>query len=123
MLRCVVLAAAFAALPAAAQMQRNFPANALRGELVVVQPPLVQLNGKPAQLAPGARIRSETNMLAMSGALVGQRWPVHYTRDVNGDLFDVWLLTPAERAKPWPTSPEQAAKLVFDPIGQTWSKP
>src|SRR4051812_2936737 len=108
MLRCVALAAALAALPPAAQMQRNFPANALRGELVVVQPPLVQLNGKPAQLAPGSRIRSETNMLTMSGALAGQRWLVHYTRDTNGDLFDVWLLTPAERARAWPTSAEQA---------------
>lgn len=124
MLRCVTLVAAVvAALPAVAQIQRNFPANALRGEFVVVQPPEVRLNGKPARLAPGSRIRSQNNMLEMSGALVGQRWIVHYTRDTNGDLFDVWLLTDAEAArKPWPVNEAQAQAWAFDPVGQTWSR-
>jgi len=124
MLRCVTLAAALVVLPAAAQVQRNFPANALRGELVIVQPPQVQLNGQTAQLAPGSRIRGENNMLAMSGALIGQRLIVHYTRDLTGGLLDVWVLTPAERAnRPWPVNEVQAKAWTFDPIGQTWSKP
>ena len=124
MLRCVTLAAAVvAALPAAAQMQRNFPANALRGELVVVQPPEVRLNGQPARLAPGARIRGENNMLVMSGAIAGQRLVVHYTRDGNGNLFDVWVLTPAELARrPWPVDEAQAQAWAFDPLAQTWTR-
>lgn len=111
-------------LPAAAQVPRQFPANALRGELVVVQPPEVLLNGRPARLAPGARIRSESNLLVVQSALAQRRWIVHYTLDLTGSLLDVWVLTPAELARqPWPTSPEQAAAWRFDPLAQTWSRP
>lgn len=126
MLRCVVLAAALCAatLPALAQMPRAFPATALRGELQIGQPPEVQLNGEPARLAPGARIRGDNNMLQMSGALAGQLLVVHYTRDADGLLRDVWVLTAVERTKsPWPVSAAQAKAWVFDPAGQTWSKP
>lgn len=124
MLRCALLAAAVAALPALAAAQRNFPATALRGELVVTQPPQVQLNGRPARLAPGARIRDPQNMLQMSGALRGRKVVVHYTREINGELLDVWVLNPDERRRqPWPATPAQAAAWRFDPVGQRWSKP
>ena len=129
MLRCVVsflpvlALASMLALPAWAQQQRAFPATALRGELRVQQPPEVTLNGRAARLAPGARIRGTDNLLQMSGALVGQRLVVHYTLDDYGLLRDVWVLTPAERArKPWPATPAEAAAWRFDPIGQTWSR-
>ena len=62
-------------------MQRVFPQNALRGALVVGDPPEITLNGKPARLAPGARIRNTTNMIEMSGALTGAQLLVHYTLD------------------------------------------
>ena len=55
------------ALPA--QAQRNFTEKALRGELVVGQPPDALLNGKPARLAPGARIRDQSNILQLSASL------------------------------------------------------
>ena len=124
----LVTALAGLALPAAAQggphPNRNFPATALRGLLEGLQPPEMRLNGQPARLAPGARIRGMDNMLLLQGALAGQRMEVHYTRDLNGALLDVWILTPAERAKqPWPTTPEQAAAWRFDPVGQRWSRP
>lgn len=127
--RCVTLAAALSAsitlsLPAAAQLQRHFPATALRGELRVVQPPEVQLNGKPARLAPGVRIRGQNNLLVMSGALVEREVAVHYTLDPYGLVKDVWLLTEAELDKrPWPTTLEDAKAWRFDPVGQTWSRP
>jgi hypothetical protein len=112
------------ALPAAAQAQRNFPANALRGELVIQQPPEAMLNGRAARLAPGARIRGTDNLLQMSGALAGQKLPVHYTLDNAGLLLDVWVLTPAELARrPWPTTPQQAREWIFDPVAQVWSRP
>ena len=123
--RCVTLAAAMSfalVLPAAAQMQRNFPATALRGELRIAQPPEALLNGRPARLAPGARIRGENNMLLMSGALVGAPLVVHYTRDTSGLLLDVWVLTVQERARnPWPVTPAQAQAWVFDADAQSWS--
>lgn len=124
MLRCVfaLLLTFSAALPA--QAQRLFQANALRGELVVVQPPEVLLNDRPARLAPGARIRNPLNMIQMSGSLLGQTLAVNYTLDSMGMVMDVWILSDAERAqKPWPTTPEQARRWVFDPTLQSWSRP
>ena len=46
--------------PAAAQVQRNFTAKALRGEIVFGTPPEVKLNGKPARLAPGCSSETRT---------------------------------------------------------------
>ncbi len=126
MLRCVALAAACLALagPALAQAPRNFPATALRGELVVTQPPQVLLNREPARLAPGARIRGTNNLLVMSGAAINQRLLVHYTLDLQGQLLDVWVLTPGEAARqPWPTTPQEAAAWQFDPAAQAWRRP
>jgi hypothetical protein len=92
---------AFGLAPAAlAQNQpRTFPDNALRGTLVVVQPPVIQLDGKTAQLSPGARIRGTNNMLLMSGALVNQQLLVNYTVEPHGLVHDVWILTEAEAAE------------------------
>ena len=123
-LAALVAFTVIAASPVAAQVQRTFPQNALRGALVIGDPPEVTLNGKAARLAPGSRIRSATNMLEMSGALVGARLLVHYTLDTSGLVKDVWILTPDEAArKPWPTTPRQAEEWVFDPVAQTWSRP
>jgi len=126
MLRCALLIAALAvmSIPAAAQMQRNFPATALRGELRVTQPPEALLNDRPARLAPGVRIRSADNMQVLSGAVAGARMLVHYTLDTSGLVLDVWVLTPAEAArKPWPVTPAQAQAWLFNPDAQTWGRP
>ena len=112
-------------LPAAqAQMQRNFPPTALRGRIVVIDPPQIELNGHTQQLAPGSRIRNQNNLLEMSGALINQTLIVNYTFDNTGMVREVWVLTDEERAKrPWPTSLKQASEWTFDPIAQTWSRP
>lgn len=127
MLRCAHLAllcgVALVTLPAVAQ-QRSFPANALRGELLIEQPPAALLNGQPARLAPGARIRGENNLLLVSGALAGRRVTVNYTVDIQGLVLDVWVLTAEERSRqPWPTTAAEAAAWRFNPAGQFWSKP
>lgn len=118
----VVMAAT--ALPVSAQTLRKLPAQALRGELTVTQPPEILLNKKPARLAPGSRIRGADNLLAMSSAIVGQALLVHYTLDVTGNVLDVWVLTPAEAARrPWPSTPQELATWSFNPDMQTWSRP
>ena len=126
MIRCALIAATLAVcvFSAVAQAPRNFPATALRGEVVVTAPPELLLNRQPARLAPGARIRAMDNMLVMSGAAVNQRLVVNYTLDVQGQLLDVWILNPAELAhKPWPTTPQEAATWRFNADTQSWSKP
>ena len=100
---CLALAAsasALAALPAAAQTAtpavRNFPAAALRGELVVTQPPVITLDGKAERLTPGARIHGLDNLLVPSATLVNQPLTVNYLRDGAGQVHEVWLLNSAE---------------------------
>jgi hypothetical protein len=110
--------------PATAQVQRNFPQNALRGALVVREAPEISLNGRPARLAPGARIRDQSNAIEMPGPLLGARLLVNYTVDTLGLVKEVWILTPAEAAKrPWPTTTQQAQDWSFDPVAQSWSRP
>ena len=126
MLRCFIAAFALGCLvaPAAAQVQRQFPQQALRGQIVFVNPPEVRLNGAAVVLAPGSRIRGQNNMLEMSGALVGAKLWVHYTVDTQGSVMDVWILRPEELAKkPWPTTPAETQTWLFDATAQAWTKP
>ncbi len=125
MYRCVVafVAACAFVMPASAQVQRNFPQNALRGEIVMGTPPEITLNGNPTRLAPGARIRNQNNLLEMSAAIAGSRLVVNYTTDLSGLVRDVWILRPDEIAnRPWPTTSEEAQRWSFDPVAQTWTK-
>lgn len=106
-----------------AQVQRNFPAHALRGEMTVVAGPEVRLNGRHARLAPGSRIRDSQNMLVLSGEIAGRPYTVHYTLDPTGLLMDVWLLRADEkRREPWPRTLTEASTWAFDELGQRWSK-
>ena len=83
-------------------MTRPFPPHAVRGILTVTQPPEVLMDGKADRLSPGSRIRGTNNMLVMSGALVGQGLRVNYTREPNGNIHDVWVLTDDEARQPAP---------------------
>lgn len=123
--RTLLLLATFglAAATAHAQVKRNFPTDSLRGRLGVINPPEAVLNGAPARLAPGARIRGQNNMLATTGAFAGQSFVVNYTIDMQGQIKDVWVLTNDEIAKPWPTTREEAASWRFDAGTQTWARP
>jgi len=125
MYRCALtLALAATCVVAQAQTHRTFPANALRGELVITQFPDALLNGKPARLAPGARVKGDTNLWIAPAGLAGQKLVVHYTVETSGLLQDVWVLNPVELANmPWPTTPAEAASWTFIPGNQTWVKP
>lgn len=125
MYRCVLpLALVASCMSAHAQTHRNFPATALRGELVVTQFPDVLLNNQPARLAPGARIKSDTNLGVSPASITGQKYLVNYTVEAGGLLMDVWILNPVEVAnKRWPRTPAEASSWQFDPASQTWSKP
>ena len=77
-------------------LTRPFPPKALRGQLEVVAPPNILLNGQPQRLSPGARIKSTKNLIVMSASLVGQQLLVNYVTDPLGLVHEVWILTPAE---------------------------
>ncbi len=96
----LILITGSVALSANAQTpQQRIPpmaAKALRGVLVVTQPPEILLNDQPARLSPGARIRGRNNLLVLSGALIGQPLQVRYLLDTSGLVHEVWILTDAE---------------------------
>lgn len=104
---------------------RVFPAQALRGELIVSAAPDVVLNGKADRMAPGARLRGPTGMVHTPASVTGQRLTVHYTREATtGLLMDIWVLNAVELArKPWPQTEREAQTWAFDPAAQTWKKP
>jgi hypothetical protein len=116
-------ASAQTVLPDGQALQRSFPKEALRGAIVFFAPPAIQLNGTDTQMAPSYRIHGTNNLLIMSGQLNGLKATVDYTTDLQGAVREVWILTPAEAAKTWPTTAAQAAAWTFDAIAQTWTKP
>jgi hypothetical protein len=64
--------------------------------LEVTQPPNILINGQPERLSPGARIKNSSNMIVLSGNLVGQPVLVNYLRDAQGQIHEVWLLNATE---------------------------
>jgi hypothetical protein len=126
MYRCAsaAVAALVVSFSAHAQVQRNFPANALRGTVTFGEVPDVVLNASPARLGAGVRIRDQGNLQPRPATLVGQTAVVNYTLDTQGLIKDVWILRPEEAArKPWPTTAEEARTWQFDPVAQTWTRP
>jgi hypothetical protein len=126
MLRCALVGLTLSAAALVAQAQhtvaRQFPANALRGEMVFGQPPEVLLNDKPARMVPASRIRGPNNLLVLSGTLIGTKAQVHYTLDPQGFVKDVWILRDDELKKPWPSTLEESRRWSFEPISQTWTQ-
>lgn len=91
---------------------RQFPADARRATLQVTQPPEVLINGAPARLSPGARIKSSNNLLVMSASLVGTTVLVNYLRDGQGLVREVWILSAAE-ARESRAGLEPVTNIVF----------
>jgi hypothetical protein len=94
-----LLTLAIGPLAQAEALPRAFPDTALRGKMTVTQPPEIVLDGQPARLSPGSRIRNVNNTLALSGTLVGLELTVNYTRDSYGLVHEVWILSPNEIAQ------------------------
>jgi hypothetical protein len=100
--------------------KRPFPAQALRAQMVVVNAHEVTLNGKLTRLSPGARIRTATNALVVSGGLVGQRFVVNYTRDSLGQAHEIWVLNAAEATDPRSGQEDMPrSNIVSGPPGST----
>jgi len=77
---------------------RQFPAKALRGEMVVLAPPVIAMDGKQERLSVSARIRDVNNNFVLSNPLLNQKLVVNYVRNAAGEVQDIWVLN-AEEAK------------------------
>src|SRR4051812_34693425 len=85
-----------APMPTQAQesIRRETPKDVVLGQMTVVQPPVIAIDGKPDRLSPGSRIHDTRNMMVLSGSLAGKTVPVVYKREPTGQVHEVWLLTP-----------------------------
>lgn len=78
---------------------RTLPADAERGEVRHVQGMTIAIDGAERQLAPGAQIRSASNLIIVPSAIPPDSL-AKYTLDANGLVRRVWILTPQEAAQP-----------------------
>jgi hypothetical protein len=83
-----------AASLASAQV-RSIPEDARLGEIRHLQEMLVEIDGAPQQLAPGAQIRDASNRLIVPTAIPPGTL-VKYLVDAAGQVQKVWILTPEE---------------------------
>ena len=85
---------------------RQFPKDARRGELVVMNAPEIAMDSKPDRLSPAVRIRDINNQLVLSGTLANQKLIVNYVRDNTGLVHNVWVLNSEEIKQKMPGKPE-----------------
>ena len=97
LVKCLLLAAALLA-PAAHAQLRTVPADAKPATLRHLQDMIVELDGKPARLSPGAQIRDRYNRLVLPTSLA-DKVVVKYLTDATGMVHRVWILTPEEVAE------------------------
>jgi hypothetical protein len=96
-MRAGFLIALLFASTATAQI-RPIPSDTERAKMRHIEGRVVELDGKRAQLAPGAQIRDESNRIIVPTALPPDS-VVKYRRDAAGQVRDVWVLSPQEAAK------------------------
>ena len=102
MLRVFLATVLFTLAAGAAQAQfRTIPANAKRATMSHVQGMTVELDGKKTELAAGAQIRDANNMIVLPTALPPDSH-IKFIRDVQGQVWRVWILSPQEAAQPDP---------------------
>ena len=79
--------------------QRFLPADGERGRLGDPQPmPLVKIGSRMLRLGPGAVIYDQQNRSILQGNLPAAAY-VLYTKDTNGDIRRIYVLTEEERTK------------------------
>jgi|SRR5690242_35807 hypothetical protein len=97
----LVLLPILLAAPALAQTRATpIPEDSRRGYVRHIDEMAVAVNNKAMQLAPGAQIRDRQNLIIVPTAIPpGGAW-ADYVLNADGQVFRVWLLTPAELARP-----------------------
>ncbi len=96
-MRLWIFAALLVAHAAAAQL-RTIPADAKLGQIRHLNEMLVELDGKPQRLSPGAQIRDPDNRLMLPMSL-SEKQRVKYLLDAQGMVHRVWVLSAQERAQ------------------------
>jgi hypothetical protein len=97
----LALLPALLATPVLAQVRTPpIPADSQRGVIRHLKEMAVAIDDRPAQLASGAQIRNQQNLIIVPTALPRGGAPAAYLLNGDGQVFRVWLLTPRELAQP-----------------------
>ena len=95
----LILYSLFACTAAYAQHVRMLPAQGERGTLGESQPlPLVKIGSKVFRLAPGGVIYDQSNRFIVHAHLPPDA-AVLYTKDLNGDIQRIYILTEQEQTR------------------------
>jgi hypothetical protein len=100
MKRCLsplLLALAIAGPAHAQDRSRDFPREALRGDMTVKQPPYIEMDDRVTRLSPGARVLDEGNRLVRPASLLNREVTVNYLLDRRGQVTQAWILTAEEK--------------------------
>jgi hypothetical protein len=96
-MRALALLVLAACSTTAAAQLRTIPKEAVLGELRHLESMVVEIDGKPRQLAPGAQIRDPDNRIVLPVSLA-EKSQVRYLVDAAGMVREVWILSSAEKA-------------------------
>ncbi|HEY6239639.1 MAG TPA: hypothetical protein VIW78_02245 [Burkholderiales bacterium] len=105
--RCSTYFALLPALLLAAQVHAQarpspIPENSKRGYIRHVAEMAVTVDDRAMQLAAGATIRNQRNLIIVPVNIPREGAWAEYVLDRDGQILRVWLLTPAELARPKP---------------------
>ena len=78
------------------------PQDSRRGYIRHVQEMAVTVDDKAMQLAAGAIVRDRQNLIIVPVTIPREGAWAAYSLNRDGQIFRVWLLTPAELARPRP---------------------
>jgi hypothetical protein len=93
----------FWAVPVFAQTRPSpIPEDSRRGYIRHVEEMAVTVDDKAMQLAAGAIIRDQQNLIIVPVTIPREGAWAAYNLDRDGQIFRVWLLTPNELARPRP---------------------
>ncbi len=100
---CIALLLLFGAVPVLAQTRPSpIPEDTRRGYIRHVEEMAVTVDDKAMQLAAGATVRNQQNLIIVPMSIPrGGAW-ADYVLDRDGQVLRVWLLTPDELARPRP---------------------
>ena len=99
----LVVLLALLAVPVLAQTRNPpIPEDSLRGVIRHVEQMAVIVDDRLMQLAAGAQIRNQLNLIIVPMAIPREGAWADYTLSNDGQVFRVWLLTPDEVARPKP---------------------
>ena len=100
---CLALLLLVGAVSVFAQTRPSpIPEDSRRGYIRHVEEMAVTVDDKAMQLAAGATVRNQQNLIIVPMSIPREGAWADYMLDRDGQVLRVWLLTPAEFARPRP---------------------